>query len=350
MHPGRNSESISRAVPEAQGIAAFGVEVVSDLAEIDRISAEWEVLLDASPCNRAFSSPRWYTAWCRLDPGRLPYVIVARRGGRIAGVLPLVIDGRSATFQNMLTDYNDIVALDNDLSVATSLVQHAVQEPHGYDMITLPHLRADSTCMRAVRLIYPGAIVQRQFRETHVCYYTSLSGGYSDYLSSRRGRFRKRLKRLETIAARMNLVLCQLPAPGFTARRVVEDFLSLHLGRFGARSCFNGRAARSFVSEVIPVLIDRGSMRAVGLIDGNRLVGIDLYAIGKSSLCAWNGGFVPEIEECSPGKLLIGAGIRMAFECGLSEYDFLRGTEAYKESWANMSRNLGTLELATSIQ
>jgi CelD/BcsL family acetyltransferase involved in cellulose biosynthesis len=345
MNPRPQIESGFATAGESQIDASLAFEVLEDLAEIDRVSAEWEAVLDASDCNRAFSSPKWYEAWCRLDPVRLPYVIVARRRARMAGLLPLVIDEQTATFQNMLTDYNDIVVLEGDLAAAVGLIRHAATEPKGYDRVRLQHLRADSICTRAVQAIDPRGAAWR-FQETHTCYYASLSGAHEDYLRSRGSRFRKRLKRLETIAARMKLVVRELPAPGLGARCVARDFLSLHLGRFGEESCFSPGSARSFVSEVIPELMASGRMRAIGLMEGQRIVGVDLYTMGKSSLCAWNGGFVSEVEECSPGKLLIGAGIRLAFERRLSEYDFLRGTEVYKESWADKSRSLGTLELA----
>ena len=78
------------------------------------------------------------------------------------------------------------------------------------------------------------------------------------------------------------------------------------------------------------------------------MIGIDVYTMGATSLCAWNGGFLPEAEAYSPGKLLIDAGIRLACDLKLAEYDFLRGPEAYKMRWVNGSRPIGRVELAVS--
>jgi CelD/BcsL family acetyltransferase involved in cellulose biosynthesis len=80
----------------------------------------------------------------------------------------------------------------------------------------------------------------------------------------------------------------------------------------------------------------------------DRIVAIDLYTMGSKSLCAWNGGFLAEIEHCSPGKFLINAGIRMACELQLEEYDFMRGIEAYKSYWSNTHRSIGQVTFNTA--
>jgi CelD/BcsL family acetyltransferase involved in cellulose biosynthesis len=65
---------------------------------------------------------------------------------------------------------------------------------------------------------------------------------------------------------------------------------------------------------------------------------------GGNSLCSWNGGRLPEAARWSPGRLLFAAGIEHAIALGLEEYDLLRGTHAYKESWATHSRTIGKVE------
>ena len=87
-------------------------------------------------------------------------------------------------------------------------------------------------------------------------------------------------------------------------------------------------------------------MRALALVEGERITGIDLYAMGANSLCAWNGGFLSEAEACSPGKLLIDEAIKLAYGLRLGEFDFLRGAEDYKMNWITASRPIGRIELS----
>ena len=140
----------------------------------------------------------------------------------------------------------------------------------------------------------------------------------------------------------------QLEPDNFPPHKLPEAFLSLHLERQKVKSCFEAAAAQSFVEEVVPDLFRARIIRACTLVERDKIVAIDLYAMGSNSLCVWNGGFLPEAEHCSPGKLLINAGIELACALKLEEYDFMRGPEDYKISWANNSRAIGQLELSVA--
>jgi CelD/BcsL family acetyltransferase involved in cellulose biosynthesis len=102
-----------------------------------------------------------------------------------------------------------------------------------------------------------------------------------------------------------------------------------------------------FINAALPLLFAERRLRVFALFEERTMLGIDLLMVGANSLCAWNGGFLPEAGRLSPGKLLIAAEIKRAFEIGLEEYDFLRGSHEYKASWANDCRHVRRLELST---
>jgi CelD/BcsL family acetyltransferase involved in cellulose biosynthesis len=323
-------------------------QVLTDLSEIVRLTAEWDALLNCSSCNRAFSSAQWFVASCAANPSFQPYVIIARKGAALAGILPLVLieEGRVATFPSYLTDYSDAIVARDDFAVVAGLLDHARAEPKGYRRLVLGHIRRDSNCVRAIQL-------QRNrdedsFREMVGCHYLRLPATYDDFLKTKDSRFRKRLKRLQALADDSNFVVSELAPDNFPANKLPEVFLSLHLARQTVRSCFESAAAQAFAREVIPDLFRKGIVRACALIAGDGVVAIDLYTMGDNSLGAWNGGFLDEVGHCSPGKLLINAGIKLACALGLGEYDFMRGTEGYKNSWASDTRSVGSIELSVA--
>jgi len=47
----------------------------------------------------------------------------------------------------------------------------------------------------------------------------------------------------------------------------------------------------------------------------------------------YQSGFNPEFEKISPGTLLIGHAIEQAISERQSQFNFLRGSEAYKHAW-----------------
>jgi len=325
-------------------------QVLTDVSEIARLAVEWNALLARSVCNRAFSSPQWFLGSCAANPPFLPYVITARKGAALAGILPLVLieAGALATFPSYLTDYSDVIVSRDDLAVVAGLLDYARTEGNGYRRLLLRHVRRDSNCMRAMQLLKDGREAEVAYREMVDCHYLRLPPTYEDFLRTKDSKFRKRLKRLQTLAGASNFVAGELAPDSFSADKLADAFLSLHLARQTAGSCFAAATAQTFAREVIPDLFQKRIVRACALTAGDRVVAIDLYTIGDQSLGAWNGGFLLEAEHCSPGKLLINAGIKLACKLGLKEYDFMRGTEAYKNSWAGDTRSVGSIELSVA--
>lgn len=319
-------------------------QVLSELPEIAALASEWESLLARSTCNRGFGSAQWFIASCRHNPSWHPYVIVASRGDTVAGILPLVLgqDSKETAFANYLTDYNDAIAAANDLETTGALLRFACTQPNGYTRINLKHLRPDSNCLRALSLF--NGDLKHTFRETLICYYLQLPAKHHDFLNSKDSRFRKRLKRLQALAANAGLTACELTPLDFQPAQLPELFLSLHLDRRKVKSCFELSSAQNFVAEVLPALFAKRVVRACILKSSDRIVAIDLYTMGHNSVCVWNGGFLEEFAYCSPGKLLINEGIKLAFALKADEFDFMRGGEVYKESWVNRSRSIGQLE------
>ena len=75
------------------------------------------------------------------------------------------------------------------------------------------------------------------------------------------------------------------------------------------------------------------------------VIAIDICMVGANSLCTWNGGYAPDAEVWSPGRLLLDAGIRAAFVSGCAEYDLLRGMQAWKATWSNCTRKVGRVSI-----
>ena len=341
----------SRGLIESLKMDSLNYQVYTELSDIVSIASEWDSLLEHSPCNRAFSSSKWFIETCRIHTSIAPHAVVARRGAAIAGILPLVLtdEGETAGFTNYLNDYSDIVAAQDDRAATTGLLNHALSAPGGYRRIVLSNVRRDSNCLRALQALESDRAIDQSYRETVSCYYVRLPASHDEYLRTKGSRFRKRLKRLRCLAERSNLAVRELEPENFPPERLSEVFLSLHLSRQKGKSCFEQTTTRMFVKEVIPDLFIKRAVRACALAEGERIVGIDLYTMGDNSLCAWNGGFLREAEHCSPGKLLINAGIMLACALGLEEYDFMRGSEDYKAGWANNSRSIGQMEFTVEV-
>jgi CelD/BcsL family acetyltransferase involved in cellulose biosynthesis len=321
-------------------------EVLSEPGAITSLATEWNALLARSSCNRAFSSAQWFLGSCRLAQNVRPYVVVARRGDALVGIFPLILSvaGTVATFPDTESDYNDIVTAPDDVAAMTGLLDYASGPGAPYQRLVLSRLRNDSNCLRAAQiLISPGDLCQRYGIETS-CPYIHLPSSYDQYLLTRSKSFRTSLRQAHSLAERHDVRVSELQPESFSPDCLVEDFLTLHLERFGESSPLAAPATQAFVREVFPGLFVDRRLRAFALHEADRIIAMNLCMVGPSSLCLWNGGFTAEAARWSPGKLLISAGIREANAANLTEYDFLRGDEDYKSRWANDTRDIGRLE------
>jgi CelD/BcsL family acetyltransferase involved in cellulose biosynthesis len=321
-------------------------QVLTEVSEVATISSEWTALLMHSTCNRAFSSPEWFLAACKVTPSISPYVIVARRDTSIVGILPLAVksNGEDALFPTPLSDYNDIIVSYNDIFVAAELLDYAISNPRGYHKIVLEGIRKESNCARAVKLLAPDYNLEQALHKES-CPYLLLPTTYDEYLTTRSANFRGSLKRKQKRARENNIIISQLEPNHFPAHQIAENFLFLHLSRMGSRSCFNVLDHQAFVKEVFPALFMAKKMHVLTLLVKEKILGIHLCMMGDNSLCFWNGGFAQEVECYAPGKLLMDAAIKSAYAMGLEEYDLLHGTESYKIKWANTLRYIGKIEL-----
>ena len=334
----------ANTIDDASGMS---YQVLTTLRDIEAISAEWDLLLDQSRCNRAFSCSKWFLASATIDHKVSPYVLVARRGSQIAGILPLSIanDGQTLTFAGEMSDYNDMIANDSDRDVLAGLLRSSLRFGKGFRRIVLNRVRHDSNCARAVRALNPPLDLTKSFSVRGSSRYVRLPSNYQDYLSTRSRNFRKSLGRARRSAENNNLAIRELGADTFPPNRLTEAFLSLNRDRWGAECYYKLAFPHTFVLKILPALFAEQRLRAFALMRGKDVLGLELCMVGANSLCAWNGGFLSEAGRWSPGTLLMDAGIRYSYSSKLEEYDLLRGDEPYKQRWGNSTREIGCFEL-----
>jgi len=322
--------------------------VLRELAEVESIASQWNGLLEHSSCNRAFSSPRWFLAWCRYHPLQAPFVLIARRNGELASVLPLAMQEEQGPldFPSPMSDYNDLIARTDDLPAQAGLLEFALSLAPAY-RTAFSNVRPDSNCVQAAGHMAESTGLKTSYQSGRNCFYIQLPNTFAGYLATRSRIFRKGLGRIQRNAERGGLEVCQLTPAGVSPDEVAELFLSLNLSRFESKGIFSRFASKpvqQFAREVLPSLFVEGKMSAFVLVQRGRVLAIDLCMRGRNGLCSWNGGFLPEAAQWSPGRLLFMAGIEHAMASGLREYDLLRGSHAYKASWATHSRTIGKLE------
>jgi len=326
-------------------------EALTEFSQAEAISAEWDEVLEQSRCNRAFASSTWFLTTPALFPKLKPLVIVARRDGLLAGILPLVVDVRcgKAGFPNDFSDHHDIISHEEDIEVVTGLLDVLMSGPGPwpYDQLSLKSIRADSNILKGLRIIEhrTGRFESGEAQNSYLHGYVDLTLGYSEYVKTLSRNFRHNLNRVRNKAQRGEIVVREIGPDELAPTELPETFLTLHLSRIGEDTVF--RPARSWLRKLLPALFAAGRLRVFAALSKERIVGLHLVMVGQDSLFGWNGGFLPQAESFAPGRLLYDAVFRQASLERLHEYDFgCWDGLAYKDDWKPKPRPVFELQFA----
>jgi CelD/BcsL family acetyltransferase involved in cellulose biosynthesis len=321
-----------------------------DPARLSALREEWRALHDAGSSN-PFQSWEWLHTWWRtFGRGRAVWTLEARdRANALAGLLVLVskpgLGGRRWTLLgNGVTGADGIDLLARPglgPAVREALAQAVAEGTARWDALDLEDLPCGSPTVQAFR----SAILDRHGRAEvefrFVCPAFALRGGFDAHLA--------RMRRRETYGRRVRWLERQ---PGFrvevasaqaAAAEATEDFLRLHRLRWepeGGSYGIPAGAAEDFHREVAPLLAARGWLRMWRLFAGGRAIAA-IYGIELGGrFFYYQSGMDPAWATRSPGLVLVGRTIEDAYARGLTDYDFLRGTEPHKLDWASDRREL----------
>jgi CelD/BcsL family acetyltransferase involved in cellulose biosynthesis len=325
------------------------VEVIDDRAALDDLADTWRAM---RPPNGFFVGPDWVLPWLdHAAAGATPHVLAARDAdGRLVGVLPLARRGARLTLPGADdgADHLDLAATAGRADdVADAILDHWLATRPG--RLELRHLAEDGALRRALRrrrwaLPYAEALSTR-------CPYIAASGTFDDYLArfsaKHRGNLRRQIREVREHAD----IVVERTTPASVVGDVDELFALHHarFDRFGGRTSFGGERIRRFHHALAKRLASRGELAMTRLLRAGRPIAAHYGFRVGGKLYHFQGGFDPDAPLSSPGTTLTSIVLEDdVFRAGLSEYDFLDGTEPYKLSLATGERRLYDVRLYRS--
>ncbi|MCY1077491.1 GNAT family N-acetyltransferase [Archangium lansingense] len=330
------------------------VDTVWGLSNLAGLRGAWSDLLDESRAG-PFNAWEWLYPWCRrIGADRKPFVLRAKdRSGALVGLLPLGVEHqwvlgmpvRRLAFlgeTHVGSDYLDVIARRGREEEVARIFAEALWELRDqWDVLDLTDLREDTVTVRVLRETFEKYRADLRMSTRYVCPYETLSKGesFDDFLkrTSRRDNFLRRKKWLEK---QEGYRIEKTEAPGELAGPLT-DFFRLHTARWeldGGSQGIRGRGVESFHRDATQLLAERGRLRLYTMKVGGRAVASVYGILHQDKFVYFQSGYDPAWRNRSVGLVLVGETFRDAIEAGLTEYDFLRGTESYKSDWTTQQR------------
>jgi CelD/BcsL family acetyltransferase involved in cellulose biosynthesis len=336
-----------------------GLTVVShhDPARLASLRDEWRALFDSAQAPSPFLSWEWLHTWQRRFASRRAVWILEARDGerRLAGVLalharPSIVGVRRwALLGNGITgaDGVDVLArADVAPAVRVEIARALAAGASAWDVVDLEDLPCGTPTVAALRAAMTAKGIRTQVERGWICPGFAVRGSFEDHLA--------KIRRRETYGRRVRWLQRQ---PGFRievatgvdeAGPAMEDFLRLHRLRWAAEGGSGGIPpgnVEDFHREVGPLLAERGWLRMYRLFVGrDAIAAVYGIEVGKRFFY-YQSGYDPAWSPRSPGVVLVGKTVEDAYARGLTDYDFLRGTEPYKMDWASDRRETWTVRL-----
>lgn len=335
------------------------VRIVRDVSEWEGLEREWTELFEASPTASPPLQFDWLRQWWQVygptygDQGRGLRVLTVWRGERLIGALPLY-EGRNggrifgarrlaflstgeAEFEETCAEYLDLLHLPGEQRCCLDAIRAA--------LLASDELRWEELELCDVSEHTPLLRWQHDFRDVcrttvtarGVCPIANLSGGFEAYLGQLSPNTRQQSRRLLRQAERHGAVL-ELAADAADASKFFQELIRLHQERWtaaGKPGCFAARPFTEFHRQLVGLWVPNGKAVLARLSVGRESLAViygfvagakfDFYQSGARL----DGGLLQ-----SPGNVAHLMLMRELAERGVTRYDFLRGSQSYKQRLA----------------
>jgi CelD/BcsL family acetyltransferase involved in cellulose biosynthesis len=308
--------------------------------ELRRLRPRWEELWRRDPTATPFQSPGWLLACWQCFGTAEERVLIARDGEELVGILPLYMLRETGCCKLLpigvgVSDYIDMLIAPGCQQIGDLLFRE-MSNLDGWDEAWLPDLDPNGHLARARS---PAALIE----DTCIaepCPVLALPCTDNGLRSAIPRKALRDLHQARTRAAQVGRVeIVQVGLDDLAA--AMTDLFELHERRWGARG--EGGVCRdpqvqAFHRAAAAQLLTAGMLRLYRLSFGDQAIAVFYGFAAKGASYAYIGGFDPGLPRLSPGSLLLGHAIERAAAEGCRQFDFLRGSEAYKYAWGAVDR------------
>lgn len=327
------------------------IEEIRDFARFSELKNAWDALCSRAWVSYPMLTHAWLDSWWQaFGAGCQMRVLAVWRGTELAGAAPFLIRtekmfGRSrrvlAFFSNSWVDRMHVLVAEQAAEVIESLIDHLVNSPREFDLISLEPLDAaeQSTTLLTDALRRRFHVHSEQHLQSP---YLSLPRTWEEIEQGLSSSFRQTMRRkVRKVEA--------MPGVEMRVRRDASCFADVEAVSLESwqqdegTSMASTKQIRDFYLRIFAAAAADGTLRcAVMRVDGEPAA-FEFNLTHRTTLHNFKLGFRKKYAELSTGIVLKAALLRDAIsgEDGktLREYDFMGTNEAYKLNWAKAVRS-----------
>jgi CelD/BcsL family acetyltransferase involved in cellulose biosynthesis len=348
-------------VSRREGENGLVTEVYKDLASFDRLSSEWDGLLERSAQQVYFLRYDWNRLWWRhfAPRGSRLHIITCRdQAGRLLGIAPFywrehsflgLPSARELLFLGMgielkTSEFLDVIASRGDESRVAAAIATHLNGSDDWDRLWLHQVPADSSA-----LPHLVSCLGYETASPTICDhapYIDTSVGWDTF---KRNLGRSMRRNVEYYGRRLQRKYsCQFAVVRTQAEldAAMDALVRLHQARWtsvGQLGAFSGGQTEVFLRQAMSQSLAAGRLRFWTLAIDGQVEAALMGFLDNGVLHYFQKGFNPAYAGDDLGTAMLGLCLRECFDDGqVQVFDFMGGGAPYKSLWARQSRDTST--------
>lgn len=336
---------------------------ILNIDELTTLRDKWNSLVMSMHHPSIFCTWEWMkTWWIHFGQSYSPLILLIYNKNELVGIMPLAKrtmiseDGLLPTRTLVLwssielhADHLDIISSQKDAFACVDAALHYLQNDYrSWDLLFLSHINNDSFIVSAINDNYrQRASIQIASTAPFIAIDRDHNGNFENFMRSL-GRNRRHDVIRRTKKLREEHGVEYVFSDPENNPQVIDLLFSLHASRAeskGIKTTFRGDRLLRFHKEIANVFYRNDWLRLGFLKKGDNYIASIYCFVFNKKWFAYQSGLDPEWESQGAGSVIICEAIREAFDESAMEFDFLRGGEAYKNTWTKTSRELFNVRL-----
>ena len=326
----------------------MSIQYVRDKESLASIKDDWNELV-SDPLERF----EWYSAWWQhLGNSSELSIYTYRKGGRIVGVAPFIVDRWWG--QNRLRFIGSGVACTDYARVFA--------EPH-YQSEFFEELAEEIQSARSLAIVeMEGGLVgganeelgqalsdcsfKLHTKTLDPTFVLDLPADWETFRSNCKGSLRRKINKAfrRFQSGELKIKSCSKNEIEFNTAFTI--LVALHQKRFDSKGIAGSLADpkfEQFLFDATSQLNAAGLIELIVLFHDGKPIGAQIYLKAKTGWQFYQSGAEPTAMNFEPGYVMFSHQIRESIQAGFRQLDFLRGSEDYKEFWGARPVEIGTI-------
>ena len=320
------------------------IEIIKSFEELKSIENEWEELLMESASNDFFLTPAWFFAWWPIfGKNKQLFVVLFRQDKKLVGLFPLYKTVKSfftvITFSGypVQTDRMDFIIAPEYENECVNLFKKMIFSQKDWDLLSL---RDFSVFSNHAEILYTlskrkGRRIIRLLDEPYYYVKTSNYVEFDVYL--RNAISRRSFKTFKNMRNRLKKNGIEFDIANNVTPELIEEMEELDLKRsvrgVNGLSFFNIPENKIFIKKLINSTFGKNNFLLLRYRSNEKLIAFLVVFNWKNKLGAYLISTDMDFNKIGLGTLIFFQGIDYCIKHGFDEFDFLKGGEAYKNSF-----------------